>query len=81
MSEGGNFWWQDRLTGWRRNDSWEASQTFLRLFTIINILHVAVDAIWDGHADYQSAFLISFIGAAFLGLLSMVFKARPVFDE
>jgi hypothetical protein len=80
MSDDDRVYLQDMITGWRRNNSWEASQIFLRLFTIINVLHVTTDAIWNGKANFQAAFFTSLTVAIILALLSMVFKTKPVFD-
>ena len=81
MSEDERVYLQDMVTGWRRNTGWEASQIFLRLFTIINILHVIFDAVWDCDANFKAAFYNSLIAAAVLAPFSMMFKTRPMFDE
>jgi tryptophan-rich sensory protein len=81
MSDDDRVYLQDMIIGWRRNNSWEASQVFLRLFTIINILHVTISAILNGTANFQAAFFNSLIAAVILALLSMVFKTKPMFDK
>ena len=81
MNDEERVYLQDMVTGWRRNTGWEASQLFLRLFTIFNILHVVFDGVWDGDANFKAAFCNSLVASAVLAPFSMIFKTRPMFDE
>ena len=81
MTDNPKRYLQDQIVGWRRSDTWEASQNFLRMFGSINLLLVAWDVVVHTSVDFGRAFWAGLLVGMAFAVILRIFRILPVFEK